>query len=38
VEKLMKHDGKTIAEYLQAGGIPATPANSIRLKIVELKQ
>jgi hypothetical protein len=38
VEKLMRYDGKTVAEYLEAGSVPATLANSIRLKIAELKQ
>jgi hypothetical protein len=37
VQKLMAAHGKTVAEFLKAGGVAATLRNSIRLGIAALK-
>jgi hypothetical protein len=35
---LLKHDGKTIQQFLDAGGNPETLANAIKEKLVETSQ
>jgi hypothetical protein len=37
VAKLMAHDGRTVGEFPDAGGVAATLANSIKLAIAKLQ-